>query len=87
MTGARLSLAESDFIAGKLLDAKKVFEELATNPKSDAEVKERAMFQLIEILTEQRLWEDLASETQAFLKTFAEQPIPPHRRRSAAGKR
>ncbi len=77
VAGARLSLAESDFIAGKLLDAKKVFKELATSPQAEAEVKERAMFQFIEILTEQRLWEDLAAETAAFLKTFAESQYRP----------
>ncbi|MCA9068676.1 MAG: tetratricopeptide repeat protein, partial [Planctomycetaceae bacterium] len=67
---ARLSLAESDYVASKLLEAKKVFQELSTSPKSDEGVKERAMFQLIEILTEQRAWADLLQQTDTFLKSF-----------------
>ncbi len=67
---ARLSLAESDFIGGKLLEAKKAFQELAADPKSDAEVKERAAFQLVEILTEQRSWDPLIKQTEGFLKAF-----------------
>lgn len=68
---ARLSLAESDFVAGKLLEAKKEFQSLATSSKSDNGVKERAMFQLIEILTEQRAWDDLIQQTDTFLKAFS----------------
>ena len=71
---ARLSLAESDFVAGKLIDAKKAFQELAQSPQSDAEVKERAMFQLVEILTEQRAWDQMLTETEAFLKAFKTSP-------------
>jgi TolA-binding protein len=67
---ARLSLAESDFIGGKLLDSKKAFQELAADPKADDEVKERATFQLIEILTEQRAWEEIETEAAAFLKSY-----------------
>ncbi len=67
---ARLSLAESDFVGGKLLDSKKAFQELAENPNSDAEVKERAHFQLIEILTEQRAWDQIETQTAEFLKAF-----------------
>lgn len=71
---ARLSLAESDFIGGKLLDSKKAFQELAANPKSDAEVKERAAFQLIEILTEQRAWDQVEAQAAAFLNAFGKSP-------------
>lgn len=67
---ARLSLAESEFVAGKLLEAKKEFQELATSPKSDEGVKERALFQLIEILTEQLAWEDLIKQSKTFLESF-----------------
>jgi TolA-binding protein len=71
---ARLSLAESEFVGGKLLDAKKSFQELAASPNSDAEVKERAMFQLIEILTEQRAWDQIATQAETFLKSFETSP-------------
>lgn len=71
---ARLSLAESDFVGGKLLDAKKAFQELATDPRSDAEVKERAMFQMIEILTEQRAWDQIETQAEVFLKSFEGSP-------------
>jgi tetratricopeptide (TPR) repeat protein len=47
---------------------------LAANPKSDAEVKERAMFQLIEILTEQRAWDQMQVQAEAFQKSFENSP-------------
>ena len=75
---ARMSLAESDFIAGKLLDAKKVFQELSTSPKSDAEVKERAMFQLIEILTEQRALGGPGISNRHVSENLRREPIPAH---------
>ena len=62
---AKLSLAESDLIADRLDAARKTFEELAASDKSDAEVKERSLYQLIVLAVEQQRWADV--------RTLAEQ--------------
>ncbi len=56
---ARLSLAESDLIADKLDAARKAFEELVASDKSDAEVKERSLYQLIVLAVDQQRWADV----------------------------
>ncbi len=62
---AKLSLAESDLIADKLEAARKAFEELVASDKSDSEVKERSLYQLIVLAVEQQRWADV--------RTLAEQ--------------
>ena len=62
---AKLSLAESDLIADKLDAARKAFEELVASDKSDAEVKERSLYQLIVLAVDQQRWADV--------RTLAEQ--------------
>lgn len=56
---ARLSLAESDLIAERLDVARKAFEELLASPKSDAEVKERSLYQLLVLAVDQQRWDDV----------------------------
>jgi TolA-binding protein len=64
---ARLSLAESEFIAGRIDAARQAFRDLLDSPQSDDGVRERSLFQLIEIAAEQQNWKD-ARETAARLR-------------------
>ena len=58
---ARLSLAESDLIADKLEPARKAFEELFASDKSDPEVKERSLYQLVVLAVAGQFLEDQIS--------------------------
>lgn len=69
---ARLSLAESDLVAGKLDQAKKAFEELSTSDKSDAEVKERSAYQLLILAVEQKRWADVRPLSERLERDFPE---------------
>ncbi|MDZ4689493.1 MAG: tetratricopeptide repeat protein, partial [Planctomycetaceae bacterium] len=69
---ARLSLAESDLIAGKLEPARLAFEQLRSSDKSDAQVRERSLFQLIVLDLEQQRWTELQTLAAEFLKSFPE---------------
>ncbi|MCA8983908.1 MAG: tetratricopeptide repeat protein [Planctomycetaceae bacterium] len=51
---ARLSLAESAYVAGKLAEARKMLEALLTLPGADEYVKRRARYQLVLIAAEQK---------------------------------
>ncbi|QDU48071.1 tol-pal system protein YbgF [Gimesia panareensis] len=67
---ARLSLAESDLIAGKLDAAAKEFEALQGSDKSDQKVQEVSLYRLIEINMEQQKWEQVEKFSKDLLKRF-----------------
>lgn len=58
VNSAKLSLAESDLIAGKLDAARTAFEELAASDKSNNDVKEQSLYQLVVLAVEQQRWQD-----------------------------
>jgi len=73
---AKLSLAESDLIAERLDAAKQAFEQLLASDKSDAEVKERSLYQLLILAVDQQQW----AEVRQFAdRLIAEFPASPHR--------
>lgn len=67
---ARLSLAESDLIAGKLDAAAKEFDALQASEKSDQKVQEVSLYRLIEINLEQQKWKEVEKFSQDLLKRF-----------------
>ena len=67
---ARLSLAESDLIAGKLDAAAKEFDALQASEKSDQKVQEVSLYRLIEINLEQQKWKEVEQFSQDLLKRF-----------------
>ncbi len=67
---ARLSLAESDLIAGKLPEAAKAFDELQASPKSDEKVQQVSLYRLIEINLELKKWDLVDKFSKALLKRF-----------------
>ncbi|MBS0203388.1 MAG: tetratricopeptide repeat protein [Planctomycetes bacterium] len=67
---ARLSLAESDLLAEKLDAARKTFEELLASDKSDAEVKERSLYQLLVLAVEQQRWADVRQLAERLTTDF-----------------
>ncbi len=69
---ARLSLAESDLIAGKLEPAAKAFTELQSDPKSDKKVQQVSLYRLIEINLELQKWELVDKFSKELLKRFPE---------------
>ncbi len=71
---AQLSLAESDLIADRLEPARKAFEELRVSPKSDAVVRERALYQLLVLALEERRWMEVLTLGSEYRKTFPESP-------------
>ena len=73
---ARLSLAESDLIGERLDAAKQAFEQLLASDKSDAEVKERSLYQLIVLAVEQQRWMDVRQLSERLTSEF---PASPHR--------
>ena len=73
---ARLSLAESQFMAGKRDEARTAFAALASDDGSDASVKEIALKHLVGLATEDHNWKDVTSAAERFLTSF---PQSPHR--------
>lgn len=69
---ARFFLAESDLDAGKVDEAKKVFQQLEQNPKSDADVQQRSLFQLMAIAEVQQRWDELAAISEKSRSRFPE---------------
>ncbi|MFN0054888.1 MAG: tetratricopeptide repeat protein [Planctomycetales bacterium] len=67
---ARLSLAESDLIAGRLDEARKGFRALATDAKADETVQQRALFQTMQIEVEAKRWDDLRRVCEESLQRF-----------------
>ena len=73
---ARLSLAESDLIAERLDAARQAFEQLLASDKSDAEVKERSLYQLLVLAVDQQRWADVRPLAD---RLTADYPASPHR--------
>jgi TolA-binding protein len=71
---ARYSLAESDLVAGKLDPARKQFAELAASPKSDPQVQQDALFQLVSIESNQQRWDEARKFSRDLLTRFPESP-------------
>lgn len=73
---ARLSLAESDLINGKINEARTQFTALSTATQPDPEVQnqvqQRALYQLIHIALELKKWDDLRKATAEYLQRFPE---------------
>lgn len=75
---ARLSLAESDLVAGRLDAARKGFEELRKSDRSDAQVQERSLYQLIVLALEQQRWTALPALAAEFEQSYPESPSRPY---------
>ncbi len=67
---ARLSLAESDLVNENLAEARKAFESLLASRKSDAEVKERSLYQLIVLAVDQHRWADVRLLSERMAQEF-----------------
>ncbi|QDU78796.1 tol-pal system protein YbgF [Polystyrenella longa] len=67
---ARLSLAESELIAGNKEAARKSFEELTKSDQSDEKVKEAATFQLVGIATTAEEWNSVIELARDFLTNW-----------------
>jgi TolA-binding protein len=67
---ARLSLAESDLVSGKIDVARPKFQALTKDPKADALVQQTALFQLIGIAIEQRNWDEVKLTAEALTSRF-----------------
>lgn len=67
---ARLSLAESDLVAGKLDAAREKFQGLEKDPKSDTTVQETSLYQLIVIGVEKKDWPDVRARCDALETRF-----------------
>jgi len=67
---AQLSLAESDYLAGKLEPARKVLLELQSNPAADADVQQVSLNHLISIATEQRVWKEVRKRARELLSRY-----------------
>ncbi len=66
---ALLSLAESQYISGKMAEARKSFEQLLKNPLADGYVKRRALYQLVMISSEQDDGKALENYALQYLRT------------------
>ncbi len=71
---AKLSLAESDFISGKMKAAQTAFAELAGNPKSDNEVREHSTYRLMEIAAADEDWEAALKLASQIEQEFPKSP-------------
>lgn len=71
---ARLSLAESDLIAGRFDQARAEFSRLADDPASDDGVKERSLYQLIVLAVDQQKWSEIPVAAERLVKDFPESP-------------
>lgn len=67
---ARLCLAESDLIAGRIDAARAGFDALSAGSGSDAEVQQRALFQLMQLELDDKKWERLRKVCRESLQRF-----------------
>lgn len=67
---AKYSLAESELVNGKLAAAKTQFIELVGNSKSDPQVQQDALFQLVSIESNQKRWDDARKFCRELLERF-----------------
>lgn len=72
---AELSLAESNLLAEKHDQAKQTFENLLQSDRSDAEVKERSLYQLIVLAVDELRWDDVRKLSDRLSREF---PSSPH---------
>lgn len=71
---ARLSLAESDLIAEKLDAARLEFEKLLASEKSDPEVKERSLYQLLVLAIDQQQWPEVKQYAERLIADYPKSP-------------
>lgn len=69
---ARLSLAESELVAGHVDAARQAFQRLLSNDQTSPEVRERALYQLIAVAVEQQQWSDVSRLTDELRNRFPE---------------
>ena len=67
---ARLSLAESELLAGKVDSARKTFLELESSPKSDQRVQQVALSHLVGIAVERRQWKEVQETSGRLISRF-----------------
>lgn len=67
---ARLHLAESDFFAGRLDEAREAFRKLEADPKSDDFVRHRAMVLLLDVAAEKQDWAEIQRLAPTLLSRF-----------------
>ena len=67
---ARLSLAESDLVSGKVDAAKAAFTTLSTSAQSDPEVQQQALYQLMHIERQAGKWDELRKVCRDSLTRF-----------------
>jgi TolA-binding protein len=75
---ARLSLAESELLAGRVGAARKSFDFLQGDAKSDKQVQEVSLHHLIGIAVEEERWNDVSTRAADFLKRFPLSKQAPH---------
>jgi len=71
---AQLSLAESELISGKLDAAREKFAALEKSPKSDQQVQQTSLYQLVGIALEKQDWPELRRVCQGLVERFPEGP-------------
>lgn len=67
---ARLSLAESDLVNGRIDAARTQFAALVASPQSDETVQQRALYQIVLIELEQKRWDELRKACREALLKF-----------------
>ncbi|MSR59843.1 MAG: tetratricopeptide repeat protein [Planctomycetaceae bacterium] len=67
---ARLSLAESDLVAGKLDEARRQFQALSDDSTAEDAVRQRSLFQWMQIEFESKRWDELRKVCDASLAKF-----------------
>jgi TolA-binding protein len=67
---ARLSLAESDLVAGRLDQAREQLRPLTQEGAADATIQQRAFFQLMQIELESKRWDELRHVCDESLRRF-----------------
>jgi len=65
VTAARFSLAESDLLAGRLVQAQTTFLQVARSQTGDDEVRQDALFRLVGIATEGKQWKQVREHGKA----------------------
>ncbi len=72
VNNARLSLAESDLLAGRFEEARATFEDLAESASSNDETKELALYQLLVLAVERQRWPDVRTTGKRLVAKFPE---------------
>jgi TolA-binding protein len=67
---ARLYLGESHFFSERLDEARKLFQQLGTDPKADEFVRHRSLVLLLDITARQKDWREVARAADALTKQF-----------------